>query len=133
MPMTLGTAATLTFGLMFTNHVGFCGSCNEVHPYAKLSFDTPIEQVDVGVRAFFNSQHRFGVLVGGEYRSLTTPWGFDAGVAFGYDTDFPAIPIGRVTYDLAENATLFASPVPTRISDMDLGEWSIIVGIDVEF
>lgn len=131
MSFALGETLALSLGLMMTEHVSFCPECNEVHPYATLSLSTPVEQVDIGLTAFLNSQSKLGVMLGGEYRSTATPWGLDLGVAFGYETDWPAIPVGRVVYSLGTNVELFAAPSPTKFDSLD--HWSVIIGIDLEF
>lgn len=116
----------LVIALGLSNHIGHCENCNEVHPHVYGVFDTPYEYLDVHVGAYFNSQRKIGIGVGGYYER--DHLFLELGITTGYRavSGLALTPFGRAGIK-HKNTELFLFP------SMSNGEIRLGVGMSQSF
>ena len=92
----------ILLGLALSQHLNFNQEYNSIHPHIRLHHDSYI------AGAFYNSEKRVSAYAG--YRWDIGDFGFEAGAANNYPKLGGIVPYLRYTYDLSDNAVIFASP-----------------------
>jgi len=98
---------SLTVSLMFTDHLGVCVTCNEIHPKIEVAYEVT-EEVDLAAGIFYNSLRNGSPYLGVRY--TYNPVFVEVGAVGGYD-QADVLPFGRIGVNLGEHVSLFAFPI----------------------
>lgn len=109
--------SNLTAGVALTLHLGLVGEYNQVHPYARYTYDS-----NFIVGAYYNSEERVSGYIGYEI-DITHKVSIELGVVSGYQSR-DLLPMGRITYD----DTLFIAPAIEYDSD-NADTVGVVIGI----
>ena len=109
----------LSFGVAFTAHL-LAGEWNEVHPQARLDFDS-----GWFAGAYYNSESSLSVV--GGYRWEIDRFWIEAGLVTGYESS-PVLPALRAGYALTDGVDVFILPAATSSGDI-----GAVLGLEFTF
>lgn len=113
----------LLFGIALSAHLGLNDTYNEIHPHIRLETDS------LSFGAYYNSVEELSLY--SIKRFEYNDFGFEFGLATGYDAIGPIIPTGRITYNINEKVQYFVAPAAEKIdNETTLG---IVMGTELRF
>ena len=112
----------IAYSIIFTMHIGFYGSYNEIHPHVRFQRD----QIITG--AFINSENNISPYLG--FRYDTNKIFIEGGIVHGYSYK-KTLPYARLGYKLGDNMNLILTPgFEKKGNNINPG---VVIGIELLF
>jgi len=112
----------IAYSIVFTMHVGFYNSYNEIHPHVRFQKD----QIISGI--FLNSEGNLSPYIGLRYDTNKTF--VEGGLVHGYSYK-EVLPYGRLGYKLEDNINIVLSPgLEKTNSNLTPG---VVLGLEILF